>query len=302
MLEIKVWDVSHGSAVWVKFPNGRNMVIDLGADGSGELGFSPLRTMKNDHNVQQVDYAVITHGHADHLDDIFRLHQLYYPQILWTPRHLTDDEIRAGNRAGDITLVDQYLLVRQSYTGAVTPNLDATIAANTGQAYCQFFIPVGCSRQNLNNHSLVVVISYCGMKIVIPGDNETPSWNELMKNFMFTTAVQNTTILIAPHHGREAGYSAELLDLMKPSFVVISDGDACDTSATSRYSAKTTGCRVANRLGTVETRKCVTTRSDGHITLKLGLNNTVPSFWVTTSKPLPPLVPPPSFGSILAAK
>jgi len=140
------------------------------------------------------------------------------------------------------------------------------------------------------------------MKIVIPGDNEAPSWNELMKNVMFTMAVRDTTILIAPHHGREAGFCEELLDLMSPKLVVISDGDACDTSATSRYSAKAVGCRVANGLGTVETRKCVTTRKDGHITLKLGLNNTVPSFWASTSKPLPSLIPPPSFASILAGK
>lgn len=303
MLEIKVWDVNHGSATWVKFPNGRNMVVDLGADGSGEIGlFSPLRTMKNVYNVQQVDYAAITHGHADHLDDIFRLHQLYYPQVLWTPRHLTDDEIRAGNRAGDMKLVDQYLLVRQSYTGAVAPNLDATNTSNLGGAQVQAFIPVGCAKTNLNNHSLVLVISYCRMKVVIPGDNESPSWNELMMNLVFTMAVRGTTILIAPHHGREKGFCAELLDLMKPSLVVVSDGDACDTSATSRYSAKATGCNVANGLGAVETRKCVTTRKDGHVTLKLGMNGSVPTYWVNTSKPLPSLIPPPSLYDILAGK
>lgn len=300
-LEIRVWDVNHGSATWVKFPNGRNMVVDLGAD-SGELGFSPLRTMKNVHNVQQIDDAVITHGHADHLDDIFRLHQLYYPQTVWTPRHLTDAEVRAGNQSGDMKLVDQYLLVRQAYTIPLTPNQDTTNAANTGLAYCQFFTPSLCSKQNLNNHSLVLVISYCGMKVVIPGDNEAASWNELMKNLVFSMAVQDTTILIAPHHGREAGFCVELLDLMKPQLVVISDGDACDTTATSRYSAKATGCRVISGLGTVDTRKCVTTRKDGHVTLKLGMNGTTPSYWVGTSRPIPSLIPRPSFGSLFAGK
>jgi beta-lactamase superfamily II metal-dependent hydrolase len=300
-LEIKVWDINHGSATWVKFPNGRNMVVDLGADG-GEIGFSPLRTMKNIHNVQKVDDAVITHGHADHLKDIFQLHQLFYPQTVWTPRHLTDDEIRAGNRAGDMRLVDQYLSVRRAYTLPLAPNQDTTNTANTGLAYCQFFTSVGCSRNELNNHSLVLVISYCGMKIVIPGDNEAPSWNELMRNLVFSMAVQNTTILIAPHHGREAGFCAELLDLMKPQLVVVSDGDACDTNATSRYSAKAAGCKVVNGLGTVDRRKCITTRTDDHVTLKLGMDGVTPSYWVGTSKPLRSLIPPPSFGSIFAGK
>lgn len=301
MLEIRVWDVNHGSAVWVKFPNGRNMAVDLGADSDGQ-GFSPLRHMKAVHAVQQLDYTVVTHGHADHLDEIFTLHELYYPSVLWTPRHLSDAEIRAGNQKGDMELVDRYLVVRQHYSSPVPPQLDAAISANTGDASCQFFMPTQCSKQNLNNHSLVVVISYQGMKVVIPGDNEAPSWNELLEDLLFRLAVQNATVLIAPHHGREAGFCAELLDLMNPQLVVISDGDACDTSATARYSAKTNGCRVANRLGAVETRKCVTTRKDGHITIKFGLNGFVPSFWVTTSKPLPSLIAPPFLNGLFTGK
>ena len=68
------------------------------------------------------------------------------------------------------------------------------------------------------------------------------------------------------------------------------------------YSARATGCKVVSATGTVDTRKCVTTRKDGHITLKLGMNGTVPSYWVGTSKPLPTLIPRPNFGSLFAGK
>ena len=292
MLEMTVWDVNHGSAVWVRFPNGRNMVVDLGADGGTDDLFSPLGTMKAVHGVQAIDDVVITHGHADHLDDIFRLHALYYPQVLYTPRHLTDEEIRAGNRTGDMSLVNRYLQVRQQYTGAVSAMNNVTTPAAIGFASCQFFIPTTCSKQNLNNHSMVVVMSYLGMKIVIPGDNEAPSWNELMTNFAFRMAVANTTILVAPHHGREAGFCSDLLDLISPRLVIISDGDACDTSATARYSEKASGCFVGNGIGKTDTRKCLTTRKDGHVTVRFGMNNNVPSFWVRTSRPV---VPNPAF-------
>jgi competence protein ComEC len=140
------------------------------------------------------------------------------------------------------------------------------------------------------------------MTVVIPGDNEAPSWNELMENPLFRLAVRNTTVLIASHHGREAGFCAELLDLMNLSLVVISDGDACDTSATGRYSAKARGCRVANRLGLVDTRKCLTTRKDGHITIKFGLNGPVPTFWVNTSKPWPTPALQPLFNGLFTGR
>ena len=32
-----------------------------------------------------------------------------------------------------------------------------------------------------------------------------------------------TTILVAPHHGRESGYSQEMIDVIKPSLILISD-------------------------------------------------------------------------------
>jgi glyoxylase-like metal-dependent hydrolase (beta-lactamase superfamily II) len=76
---------------------------------------------------------VITHGHADHLGDIFRLHQLYYPQTVWTPRHLTDDEIRVGNQAGDMKLVDQYLSVRRAYTIPLSPEGESELLGRTLQ-------------------------------------------------------------------------------------------------------------------------------------------------------------------------
>jgi len=221
---------------------------------------------------------------------------------LFTPRHVTDDEIRAGNRDGDMKLVERYLVVRQAYTGPVPLNLDAAVGANTGEASFQVFIPSLCSKQNLNNHSLVVVLTYQGMKILIPGDNEAASWNELMRNFSFNLAVQNTTVLIAPHHGREAGFCAELLDLMKPRLVVVSDGVACDTSATGRYSQKASGCLVRNGTGMIDTRKCLTTRQDGHVTLKFGLNNNEPTFWINTSKPIMSPPPLPIFRNALLAR
>ena len=39
MLQIKVWDVSHGSAAHIRTPNNRHIVVDLGDDGDA---FSPF--------------------------------------------------------------------------------------------------------------------------------------------------------------------------------------------------------------------------------------------------------------------
>lgn len=94
---------------------------------------------------------------------------------------------------------------------------------------------------NLNNHSAVTVITCADLKLLIPGDNEPPSWNELLAKPDFVEAIGDTDILLAPHHGRESGFSPALFDHTQPRLTVISDGRFGDTSATARYVSVTQG-------------------------------------------------------------
>jgi beta-lactamase superfamily II metal-dependent hydrolase len=271
-LEITIWDVNHGNAAYIKTPNSKHIVVDLGDTEK----FSPLQALKG-RGVQQLDVAVITHPHRDHLDDIFNF-ALLNPLVLHTPFNLSEAAIRNGNRAVDMTYVNRYLEIRRSCTFPVPPVYELTFPTNFGGTAFQVFAPTQCSDDNINNHSLVIVVSYATSKIVIPGDNEAPSWKELLLNPQFVAAVKNADILLASHHGRDAGYCGELFEAMgKPKLVVISDGRFGDTSATGRYSHQATGWMVFDSAGSKDERKCVTTRCDGHITIKFGWDGDNPS-------------------------
>lgn len=285
MLEITIWDVGHGNAAYIKTPNNRHVVVDFGDDG--EESFSPLRTLRV-RGILQLDVAVITHPHRDHLDDIFNI-DLLAPRVLITPRHLTDADIQAGNRASDFLTIGRYLDLRNRYTAGLEPANDITVPANFGGAIFQVFRPTECSPRDLNNHSLVVVVSYAGLKMVLPGDNESSSWNELLAQPSFVAAIRGADVFLASHHGREAGYCADLFKVMgKPRLVIISDGRFGDTSATDRYCGQAIGWQVFNIAGVSAERKIVSTRSDGHITIKFGWSNQAERrnyLNVTTTKP-----------------
>src|SRR4029077_10477788 len=210
MLEITVWDVGHGNAAYIKTPNDRHIVVDLGDDGGDK--FSPLRTLHG-RGIRQLDVVLVTHPHRDHLDDIFNFY-LLAPVTFSTPRHLSDADIRSGNRAADLLIVQRYLEIRQHYTGGRDPAHDLAVPANYGGAVFQVFAPFRCPTGNLNNHSQVVVVSYAGLKMVLPGDNEAPSWNELLADPTFVAAVKGADVLLASHHGRDAGYCADLFEAM----------------------------------------------------------------------------------------
>jgi len=266
------WDVKHGSAAYIQTPNGKHIVIDLGIgsyENSNDV-FSPLWHLKNS-GINRLDAVIITHPHTDHLDDIANF-DLLSPKILIRPRHLTEKEIRDGNRTEDKEIIDQYLSIDSRYTSPVIDSDDICVSGNNGGVNIQLFTPKSCATSNLNNQSVVTVISYAGLKILIPGDNEPASWDELLGRNDFLSSVKNTDILVAPHHGRDSGFSADLLEYISPRLAIISDGRHCDTSATDRYGMKMRGWTVNKRNGEKENRKCVTTRNDGVIVVEFGTN------------------------------
>lgn len=184
----------------------------------------------------------------------------------------TKDEIRQGNAPGDDQHIDKYLEINERYSQPVSPETDPQSSANNGGVEIKTFIPTECGRSNLNNHSMVTVLKFAESKIILPGDNESASWKELLEDSDFRAAISGADILLAPHHGREAGFYNELFDHFKPRLTIISDGPS-ETSAVDKYSGVSSGWVVHKRSGGKEERKCVTTRSDGVIVVKFGFNN-----------------------------
>lgn len=188
---------------------------------------------------------------------------------------LSDNAIKNANFNEGGDEINMYLGLLKSYDTSVDPEITAFHTTNNGGVNFQFFFPAKGSESNINNHSIVTLLEYHGVKILFPGDNEPLSWNELLESQDFTDAIKGTQVLIAPHHGRESGYCTELFDVISPNLVVISDGKFCDTSATARYSTKAIGWNVKNSNGESKDKKCVTTRDNGVIKIKAGWNQQI---------------------------
>ena len=266
MLDIVLWDVDHGSAALITTPTGKRIAIDLG-QGSFSSGatFSPLRHLYHSYGVRYLDLLILTHPHRDHLDDIGHLN-LVPPRLVWANRSIRADYITKGNREEDGDIIRQYLELL-AYAGELVPA--AQLPSNYSVWGCgiEIFTPV-YTGSNLNNYSLVTVVSYAGSKIIIPGDNESPSWKSLLDQPAFVRAITGANLFVASHHGRESGYYADLFQYFKPNLVFISDTSNVSTSATSSYYNHAQGWQLGRRsTGQRETdlRYCVTTRTVGYI-------------------------------------
>lgn len=267
------WDVQHGHSTYIQTPNNRHIVVDLGTgDYSGKkLEFSPLRHLKYKYGVQQLDYVIITHPHLDHIDDILNF-DLLNPKVFHRPNHISNDEVMEGVQEKDRKKFEKYCEINNRYSLPIEPDSinNPSKPDNWGGLKIQSFTPSACNHNNFNNHSIVVVIEWATTKIVIPGDNEKCSFDELMARPSFMTAIKDADILLAPHHGRESGFSIDFVNQVNPKLTIVSDGRFCETSANARYSAKSSGWTVHKKSGKSDIRKCLTTNSDGEVLIKFG--------------------------------
>lgn len=271
-VQMVFWDVQHGHATYIRTPNDRHIVIDLGTgDYSGrDEAFSPLTHLRTRYNVSRLDYVVITHPHRDHIDDILNF-DMMSPKVLHRPKSIPNSKLMENVRQQDYAKFAKYCEINDRYVWPIEEGSlnDTNVPHHWGGVDIRFFQPPDKEATNINDHSIVTVIDFEGYKAVIPGDNEKASLEQLMQNPNFIEAVKDADVLLAPHHGRDSGYLAAFVRLVNPRISIVSDGRFCETSANQCYSAMSRGTTV--RTGTYsEERKCLTTNSDGEIYVNFG--------------------------------
>lgn len=262
---MKVWAVDLGLAVHVEAPNGRYIVIDLGA----KEGVEPLKSLVQ----KDVGYMVITHPHHDHFSDIKNI-DYAKPKVLWRVKAYSREELMEGVRDSERNDFVMYCDFVGQYN---QPIIQEREKPSSGIPFdglsAKVFQAAECDKSNKNNFSAIVALQLGTTKVIICGDNEYESFVKLWGNDNFKSAVKNADVLIAPHHGRESGYCSEFVSLVSPKITIISDTSKVGTSVTNKYDEQTEGLDVYNCVSDYyESRKCLTTRKDGNIIVRFGEN------------------------------
>lgn len=264
-LEIVIHDVGHGQAIHAFTPNGKTIVIDLGASGT----FSPLTWLRRKTRV--IDNLIVTHPHGDHIEEM-GLVDGFTVSTFTRPRGLTRSEVYDANQASYSTQIEKYLEMDQQYNSPVDPR-NLLVPTNTGGVDVRTWGSFACGRSNINNHSLVISFHHASSTVVIPGDNEPPSWRALLEEAHFRRMLTGTDVFMASHHARESGYCSDIFarDLCRPKICVVSDGRSGHTDARERYTNHATGWPVHSRSQqAAEERSCLTTRRDGRVAILAG--------------------------------
>jgi competence protein ComEC len=220
MLELSAIDVGQGDSLFLAFPGGETMLVDAGGfPGIERMTRKPQVDVGEDvvspylwsRHIRHLDYAVLTHGHSDHMGGLAAVLDNFRPRALWISAEPDTPEwelVRQRAAADHISII----------------SLNRTAAPITiGGAQIRVLAP---SRDYLpgetanNNDSLVLEVTYGRRSILLTGDAEKPIEDDMLANGL----LHPVTLLKVGHHGSRTSSSEELLSLITPQFAVISDG------------------------------------------------------------------------------
>ena len=143
-----------------------------------------------EHNFE---WALLTHGHADHARGLKRMLKTFGTRNLWYPKSVESTTYgNLLNYANRSSRVDHHEAV----------NHTKTLAADFGDVALEVLWPNNnqIDQTNENNNSVVLALTLATVTFVLTGDSEAPNWATISQRLPSTVRVFQ-----APHHGARNG-------------------------------------------------------------------------------------------------
>mgnify|MGYP000233565248 CR=1 FL=1 len=213
-------DVGQGDAIYMEFPDGKNMLVDCGSEDE-----SPnLISFLNSRKVKKIDYVIYTHADEDHIGGGEKIFSTYEIQSLYRPKILCLTESRTGNPAGynvkDTEIYDRAIMAAYDEECEIKYSFEGEEI--TGEGYiAKFLNPNKDNYSNSNDYSAVIMIECNGKKVLLQGDAEKDVEERLLLDY---GSYLDADILKIAHHGSKTGTSQTFLNTVSPEYAIISSG------------------------------------------------------------------------------
>ncbi len=219
-LEVTAIDVGQGDSLFLAFPDGTTMLVDAGGfPGFTNMAHKPQLEFGEDvispylwsRRIRHLDYAVLTHGHSDHMGGLAAVLDNFRPRALWVGAEPETDEWK--------TIQD-----RAAADGVKICSLNrASPPVQLGGAQMRVLAPsvdYTPSDKASNNDSLVLEVTYGSRRVLLTGDAERAVESDLVSS----GELRPVTLLKVGHHGSKTSSTEDFLAATTPQFAFISDG------------------------------------------------------------------------------
>ena len=239
-------DVGQGDATLIKFPDGKNMLVDGGRNDK-ETEEKLDEYLTENGKKLTIDYCVATHSDADHVGSLDYVYKNYKVLNSFRPYiRANTDKFSGGFNVGRKLKDDpadaytDYLTAvynENSYWEFFDDESDFTNTALCGddewEYSVEFLLPYAKKHEDYkdekkfvdaNDFSAVIKITCFGESVLLTGDIDNEKESEIVEAYKSDILKLSCGTLKVAHHGSETSTSAAFIDVVKPDRAIISCG------------------------------------------------------------------------------
>jgi beta-lactamase superfamily II metal-dependent hydrolase len=258
-MEIRIYDVEHGDAIFILSKQNEAVLIDCGYNNTTKWRPSSGLARQGFGTRRKLHHLIITHPDQDHLADLPDVLEKLRPVNVWQHPQLTVrsvSELKASFSKAQIAYVER---------NKTTADLQPAVAAASFRTMKlrQFYLPIGSVRE-INDLSLLSFITEDGFTVCLPGDLDARGWRLHLQNKAVQYLLRETNLFIASHHGRPSGYCKEVFEFLHPKLIAISDKEQIKGRAVVQrapYAEHAVGVKLADG----RFRRVLPTKTEGRI-------------------------------------
>lgn len=210
-LDVTFVNVGQGDAIFIEFPNGKKALIDGG--NSGVLIDNFLRSK----GVTRLDFVALTHPHSDHYRGLKKVFSNYQVDNYYDTKAENVDA-KGDNNLRELAAAEPGCKTHYPKPGDIL-NWDPKVTVKVFNACWQ---PVQMHENDeTNNCSLVIRLYYNGNGVLLTGDANFETENEMLSHFK--SGLQSNILKVA-HHGSGTSTSDAFLARVRPDYAFISVG------------------------------------------------------------------------------
>ncbi len=204
-IQVHFFDVGQGDSILIMAPAG-NILIDAGPNDCEE----DLERYLDDLGITTLHCVIATHPHEDHIGSMDMIFEEFEVKTLVMPDVDAD--------TGDYTR----MMEGAAEQGTQIVHAKGGTTFSLGEVQVLVVGPNGTQYADLNDWSLVTKITYGSTSMMLTGDAESISEQEILK--AYSSSELDVDILKSGHHGSSSSSCAEFLDAVDPEIVIISCG------------------------------------------------------------------------------
>jgi beta-lactamase superfamily II metal-dependent hydrolase len=256
-LNIQFLDVGQGDGIFIKFPNDRTMLVDLGSLKNKKITNPDILKYFRDHTKfkkagQTLDWLILTHGDRDHynmVEEFITTFEIKIANMMYGGNagdyggligRLHMSQTRAGHPINELrpsgTL--PFEIKSRAYFDGVDVQvlaIDSPATSNKSKAWLK------------NTPSAVLRLEYGGQGVLLCGDATIDTEKAILATLSRNDRLEElkSNVLKAGHHGSaRTSISPEWIKAIQPEYVFIS----ADRSGTLTEKGKPTGHRLPQQL------------------------------------------------------